>query len=782
MRLFSTLTMILVILTSISSQNLPSQWHKTDDGKYLVAGDQMSSGFYDESTVEEIRIYFSQSNYWALMTQNYNAKIDIPCQVKYKDAVLDSVGIRFKGQTSYFMNNTQKKSFNLSIDAYKDQKIGGYKTLNLNNAWQDPSFMREVLYYQLIRKHTPAAKANFVRLYINDQDWGIYLNVQQLNKDFLEEWYESNNGINLRADTPDGTASSGGGGPGGGGAQWGDGTAAFNYLGTDTAQYQKYYTLKSNDSDANPWNELMEACKVLNNSGAALESEAPKVFNIDNILWHLAAEIAFVDDDSYVYKGKMDYYLYKDAETNRWQTYDYDGNSAIATNRVSWSAFYNEAKTNYPLLNKLLAVPAFRQRYLAHLRTILTDLFDETKVNALIDKNDALIRAGVFADAKKATTNAAYTSEISVLKNFIKNRKANLLANAEVKVVGPIINDTKYQVNGADFGVVRAGDRIVVSTNVSFASGLQQVVLHYCAGFSGVFTPLTMKDDGQNGDVQAGDGIFTADLPEFSAGTLVRFYVEEVGNNGANTRTYFPAGAEHHLMIFSVESKVNSNKTVVLNEFMASNNGIIKDEAGENEDWIELYNTTSTDIDISGFFITDNPDNLEKFVIPEGTIIKANEYLIIWADEDQEQGPLHANFKLSAGGEPIILLDKQLSILDSVIYDQQVANKSAARIPNGVGAFVIGDHTFGKNNEEISSTINGYNNHLKVFPNPSSGYVTVANEKNETVDLMIYSISGLQLSAHRIDAGAQIIIDHLLPGLYLLSGEGIKQKLIISGQ
>jgi hypothetical protein len=780
MRLLCTLTLVLTVLTTIFAQNLPSQWRKSYDGKYLVAGDQTSAGIYDESTVEELRIYFAQNNYWSLMTQNYNAKIDIPCQVKYKDTVLDSVGIRFKGQTSYFMNNTTKKSFNLSIDAFKDQKLGGYKTLNLNNAWQDPSFMREVLYYQLIRKHTPAAKANFVRLFINDQDWGIYLNVQQLNKDFLEEWYESNDGINMRADAPDGIASGGGGQ--GSGPNWGDGTAAFNYLGTDTTKYQKYYTLKSNDTESNPWNELIDACNVLNSSGAALETEAPKVFNIDNILWHLAAEIAFVDDDSYVYKGKMDYYLYKDVETKRWQTYDYDGNSVIAANRVNWSAFYNETKTNYPLLNKLLAVPAFRQRYLAHLRTILNDLFDETKVNALIDKNDALIRAGVFADTKKATTNAAYLSELTVLKNFIKNRKANLLANAEVKVSGPTINDTKYQVNGSDFGVVSAGDNVVVSTNVSFASGLQQVTLYYCAGFSGLFEPISMNDDGQNGDDEKGDGIFAAVLPEFAAGTLVRFYIEAVGNNTAKTVTYFPSGAEHHVMVFTVEAKVISNKTVVINEFMASNNGIIKDEAGENEDWIELYNTTANDVDISGFFITDNPDNLKKFVFQEGTIIKSNEYLIIWADEDQEQGPLHVNFKLSAGGEPIILLDKQLSIVDSVIYAQQIANKSAARSPNGIGSFVIGDHTFGKNNNVISSIANVPNKFLKIFPNPSSGNVTIVNEQNASVDLMIYTISGRQVSSHHIEAGTKILIDHLLPGLYLISGDGIKQKLIITGK
>ena len=92
------------------------------------------------------------------------------------------------------------------MDFVRDgQQLEGYKTLNLNNSFEDASFMREVFYYHLLRNHAPAAKANFVRLYINDQDWGIYQNVQQLNKDFLKEWWVSNDGSNFRADSPTST-------------------------------------------------------------------------------------------------------------------------------------------------------------------------------------------------------------------------------------------------------------------------------------------------------------------------------------------------------------------------------------------------------------------------------------------------------------------------------------------------------------------------------------------------------------------------------------------------
>ena len=783
MRLILLVVTVFLGLSQSYSQNLPAQWRKSDDGKYLIAGDQISDGLYDESTVEEMRIYFTQSNYWTLLTQNYNAKIDIPCKIKYKDITLDSVGIRFKGQTSYFMNTTQKKSFSISTDAYKDQALLGYNSLNLNNGFQDASFMREVLYYHQIRKHSPSAKANFVRVYLNDQDWGIYLNVQQQNKDFLEEWFESNNGINIRADVPDGSSTGGGpgGGPGGGG-QWGDGTAGINYLGTDTAQYQKYYTLKSSDASDQPWQELLKACNVLNNSGVFLETEAPKVFDIDKILWHLACEIAFGDDDSYVYKGKMDYYIHQDAETKRWATYDYDANSTLLTAHVTWSPFYNEAKVNYPLLNKLLAVPAFRQRYLAHMRTIINDLFNETEVNALIDKYDGLIRAGVQADTKKGTSNTAYVSELTVLKNYIKNRKANLLANAEVKVVGPTIGETQYKVNNNASNRVVAGDEVKVVSKVSFADGLQTVNLHYCGGFSGVFTVKSMADDGQNGDDVANDGNYTAILPNFEAGTLVRFYIEAIGNNTPKTRSYFPSGAEHQLMIYTVEAQVASDKTVVINEFMASNTGIITDENGETEDWIELYNTTSNDVDLSGYFLTDSKDNLTKFEFLAGTTIKANGYLVIWADEDGTQGPLHANFKLSGSGESIYLLDKNQVVIDSLTFGQQTANKSAARIPNGTGPFVIGDHTFGKNNQGISSAEEILTNTLTIYPNPSSGEIFIHNSNDAKANIQIYTVNGTKVRETSAESGETIQIQDLVSGFYFIRAGGKTYKLVVTNE
>ena len=227
----------------------------------------------------------------------------------------------------------------------------------------------------------------------------------------------------MRATTAsDGIGGPGGGGPGGGGpgggAQWGDGTAAINYLGTDTSTYQKYYTLKSSDA-VNPWQDLVNATNILDQTEVAdLDKILPTYFDLDKILWHLAGEVLFSDDDSYIYKGKMDYYLYIDAETGRLCTYDYDGNSVMKSNHTTWSPYYNANNVNYPLMNKLLANPDLKQRYLAHLRVLIKDYFNESSANALIDKYGTLIDLVVKNDPKKKTSYAQFGSENNCIKEF----------------------------------------------------------------------------------------------------------------------------------------------------------------------------------------------------------------------------------------------------------------------------------------------------------------------------------------------------------------------------
>lgn len=770
---------LFVFPFSLGAQTLPAAMRLSEDGRMLITGDQPLTGLYDAAIIRSIYLDFSQPNYWTLMAQNYSSGTDIPAQMMVDGVTYDSVGVRFKGQTSYFgTNNSQKKSFNLSLHyIHDDQRIMGYKTLNLNNAFQDASFLREVYYLHQIRRHVPAAKATFVQLYLNGQHWGLYPHIQQLNKDFLEEWFLSNDGINWRADTPGGFV------PGGPGGMWGDGTAALNYLGADTTIYKQYYTLKSSDVD-NPWSYLTAVCQVLNTTPMAdLPNILPDFIDIDRTLWFLATEIAYSDDDSYVYKGKMDYYLYYEPETGRITPLEYDGNSVMKPNATNWSPFYNANKINYPLLNKMLAVPAWRQRYLAHLRTIIAEQFNPQTAHPVIDNYKALIDPLVQSDPKKLYTYTQFLSEVNVLKNFVSNRRNFLLANPEVAQVAPIIHHADYRnASGSMWTPPQAGEPVQVTAQVSSANGIFQVVLYHAGGLAGNFSSIPMVDDGLHGDGAAGDGLYGATLPAYPAGSWVRFYIEAQANNAVRSASYLPVGAEHDVFVFKVAAQ-NTNGPVVINELMASNSSTVTDPFGQYEDWIELYNLSDQTVDLSGYFLSDKADNPVKFRIPSGVSIEPNGYLIFWADENGSQGPTHTNFKLSGDGELVTLYRPDTVLMDSVQFGPQLANMGYARVPNGTGGFIIQSPTFNANNTLTAvKEQTGISQKLRVFPNPANREVFVETAPGAVgLPLVVFDMNGRQV--HRqVPTGNRISLQvaQWPTGIYVIQYGSAVSRLVIS--
>ena len=699
---------------SVFSQNLPDQYYFSDDNRLIRGGIDLED-LYDEHEIKNIYLYFDQPNFWDQLHDNYCEKINIPATLIFDGETYEEVGVRFKGQTSYFNTNgsngggpgngpggsnvdTDKKSFNIEIDWVHDQDIDGYETLNLNNCYQDPSFLREFLFEKLSRKYLPSVQVNYVNLFINDQDWGIYPNVQQLDKKHADQWFFNNECTRWRAEDPNTTAPGCGGysgGPGGGpggGPNFGAGNSSLNFLGLDTSLYQDHYTLKKTYIES-PWSSLVNACNAIDN----IENvESPydylnQYLDLDATLWHLAVEIIFSDDDSYINKGGMDYYIYYDLYNERILPIEYDGNTVFGNS--NWSPFYNEDDVDFALINKLLSIPDIRQRYLAHFRTILLDCFDSDFINELIDNYAAFIDQNVLNDPKKIYSYNDFLNEIDEIKNYFFQRKNYLLNNSEVNNFGVEIQDVNFSVNNIPFNQPNSDDPVEVTAFVESVQDLDEVNIFYGIGLSGVFEKNTMN---------LIDGNFSFTIPPQPPGTYVRFYIESVSTTGS--KFYKPSGAEHDVYIYQVQLNELVDSDIVINEIMASNDNTVADEYGEYDDWIEIYNKGANSINLNSYYLSDDISNLTKYIFPD-YILGPNEYFIVWADDDEEeQGDFnHATFKLSAAGESLYLSDLDLNILDNCIFPEQQTDLAYARIPNGIGSFVIQEATFNYNNEQESS-------------------------------------------------------------------------------
>ena len=146
------------------------------------------------------------------------------------------------------------------------------------------------------------------------------------------------------------------------------------------------------------------------------------------------------------------------------------------------------------------------------------------------------------------------------------------------------------------------------------------------------------------------------------------------------------------LLLFSIlslgySSNSRGETSLVINELMAQNDGFIQDSHGDYEDWIEIYNYGDYPINIGGMYLTDDLTAPAKWRIPDSnaaaTTIPSHGHLLIWADNETNDGILHASFRLNISGEQIGLYDAYGILIDSVVFGPQEVNYSYGRLPDG---------------------------------------------------------------------------------------------------
>ena len=244
--------------------------------------------------------------------------------------------------------------------------------------------------------------------------------------------------------------------------------------------------------------------------------------------------------------------------------------------------------------------------------------------------------------------------------------------------------------------------------------------------------------------------------------------------------------------------------TIIVNEFMAANQNCCDDGTGENEDFIELYNYGMEAIDIGGFYFTDNLTGSFLYHITDTstseTTISGGEFLVIWADADPEQGPLHVDFKLSSGGEDIGIYDPDGSAIIEMSFSSQGEDTSYGRYPDGSDTWQFMNPTPGMANTQELSLVNNITmpGQFKIhqnYPNPFNPVTTIRYDlpENSLVNITIYDMLGKQVTTlinQTQDAGYRSVIwdatnDYGKPvsaGIYLCqihAGEYISTKKIV---
>lgn len=748
--------------------------------------------FYDTQTIQEIRIYFWQSN-WDFLLDSLAAVDDdarlLAPMVVINGVTFDSVGVKYKGNSSYSPNRP-KNPFSIKLDyAIDDQDYQGNTLLKLSNGFKDPSFVREVLGYEIANQYMDAPRANYAKVYVNDVYHGLYSNVESVKSKFLSEHYYSSDGALFKCDptqgaTPPPGCPNMGGGP------------SFNYINTtDTVCYMRFYELESDYG----WTDLVDAISVFNNTPA----NAAQVIDVDRTLWMLAFNIVLVNLDSYSGSGH-NYYVYKDLNERFcpivWDLNETFGSftNAGAGGQLSIAQmqqldpYLHTTDLSRPLINKLLANPLYKKSYMAHLRTILQEYFTNNTYLTRGQTLQTLIDNAVNTDPNKFYTYAQFHDNlmnnipggmtIPGITTLMETRKTFLSAHPDLQAAPPVIAN----VNAA--GAITVGESVNITAQVSNSANVK---LRYRFNRPGIFVETTMFDDGAHADGSANDGIFGASLSPSQAG-FTDYYI--FAENPA-AAAFSPQRAEHVFYSITVTSGGEIPPgAVVINEFLASNDQGITDPNGELEDWIELYNTTNGPINLEGVFISDDLTNPFKWAFPQVTIAPGG-YLLLWADEDEEQEGYHTNFKLSKSGEEIVLINANGVAIDQLIYSNQETDISTGRCPNGAGPF--GTMTPTPNAENLGC-ITGSEHpsspslSLRAFPNPlgaqTDATVACFSPQSQQVNLRLLNSLGnvifnTTLTLQPGDQRLSIPMSDLPSGMYWVQMSGasgsISQPLVV---
>jgi len=374
--------------------------------------------FYDPGALRTLFFEFEGENWETELMAFKETDIEVPATLIIDGKAYKDVGVSFRGNSSFMMvPEGLKHSLNVSMDAFvKDQNVTGFNTLNLLNSHADPSFLHAVLYLQAARELLAAPRANYVRVVINGENWGVYPNIEQVNKVFLREWFKTDAGARWKA-------------PGSL-----NGRAGLEYWGEDPARYKSTFEIKSKD-DPKAWQALINLTRVLNQTPPEkLEAALAPILDIDGALRFLALDNTLVNNDGYWVRAS-DYFIYLDPG-GKFHITPNDVNEAFGgvgggfpmrSGPAGPDPLVGLNDPSKPLRSKLLAVPSLRAKYLTYSKQIASKWLDWKQLEPIAAKYRALISAEVKADNRKIYSFSQFEQGPAELRALIDLRKEMIL-------------------------------------------------------------------------------------------------------------------------------------------------------------------------------------------------------------------------------------------------------------------------------------------------------------------------------------------------------------------
>lgn len=497
--------------------------------------------------------------------------------------------------------------------------------------------------------------------------------------------------------------------------------------------------------------------------------------DVDNYIDYMCAEI-FLSNEDWVYSNVN--LWRKTGEFNsalpaghngkfRWAVYDLDGafggscNAAYYTvNTLAAATIESGDFSSYSrFFRGMLGSDEFKNKFINRMSDLTNSWFKSSVVHQKIDSIYNMLTPEVYENAVRwrypsfaASIEERYDEVpgierwnelFDLLHIFASRRQRKVREHIMEKWGYADTNKLTVNVNDVDMGRVQVNSILINKNLPGVSADLYPWVGDY---IDGVQLPL-----------------IAVPLPGYR-------FVEWIETGETNdTIVWDPLGDATYTALFEEDPDFQS---VLINEVMLSNSDYLKDNFGQHDDWLELYNPNDYPVNISGYqFKRDD----RTWTIPNGFVMPADGYLLFWHDNETYQGKDHVSFKLSNTIDTVFLMTPSGNEMDYLRYPVTPTDNSYGRYPNGSETFSqftyptpIGNNDFSSQKEEVIILTP-----LKAYPNPSNNLVFL----NKVVSFNLFNMQGQVVMTEQ--NANQFEVGQLESGIYILQADNQETLRIV---
>lgn len=708
---------------------------------FLFSQQDQSWKLYDDSEVAIIEITVDPAALEWMYNHVESDSVHL-ASINFKNPfineTIDSVGLRIRGNTS---RQAKKKSFKLSFNHFvKGREFFDVDNLNLNGEHNDPSIARSKLCWDLYKKiGVISSRASHAAVYINGEYYGLYVSVEDIDDEFLKKNFEDASGNLWKCLYP----------------------ADLSFISNNPAAYKfvsggrRAYDLKTN-TDSDDYTRFAKLVKIINQTPPELFADSlESILNVVSALKYFAVNNLVGSWDDYWFL-KNNYYFYDDPANKLFYLipYDYDNTFGIDWFNRDWAninpyTFATIDGTPRPLIQKLLTNSQYRNLY-----THFLEFYNENVYNLELWEDEIINRKNLlspyaetdvyrrmdygfsFSDFHESYSLSPYTNQHAKrgIREFVNLKNNSIQSFLKYVDSPPIVYkiDT-YPVNplfgdSLNITVSLFGVNEIVESKVRLLQNESELV-SFDLEYAPTWDSYLVEENDR----------WTCTIPtiEFTGNLEVRISLTDSKNNTVE----YPRGRKHYIYI---PPAAIGNLSIT--ELMALNESTITDENNQYEDWIEVFNSGNEPVNLQGYHITDNINNLSKWTFPGDLIIEPNQYKIIWFDNDPEEGIDHVDFRLDAEGEFIAIVSPLMdSIIDSITFPAQTADVSYGRDPqSNTWGFMSPTPGLPNTIVSVDEKMVDYSLDIIVYPNPFNPATTIEYSigKKSGVNIEIYSLTG----------------------------------------